>query len=92
MAKRCCRWYSELLRAGDPEVLTPMRARDFLFPAPVETDLGAHPVSCKRDTWAVPRVKRPGRGFDHPPPLVPRLKNEDSYTSTLSVSVCRVMG
>jgi len=32
-----------------------MRARDFLFAAPVETGLGAHPVSCKRGNWAVPR-------------------------------------
>ena len=27
-------------------------------------------------------VKRPGRGVDHPPHLAPRLKKEQSYTST----------
>jgi len=27
-------------------------------------------------------VKRPGRGVDHQPHLVPRLKEEYSYTST----------
>jgi len=27
-------------------------------------------------------VKRQGRGFDHPPHIVPRLKKEYSYTST----------
>ena len=29
-----------------------------------------------------PGVKRPGRGVDHPPHLAPRLKKEQSYTST----------
>jgi len=46
MAKPWSRRYSDSLRAADPDVLTPMRARDFLFLAPVETGLGAHPVSC----------------------------------------------
>jgi hypothetical protein len=54
MAKRWCRRYSDSLRAGDPDVLTTMRARDFLFPALVETGFGAHPVSCKIGTCAVP--------------------------------------
>jgi hypothetical protein len=29
-----------------------------------------------------PEVKRPRSGVDHPPPLVPRLRKEYSYTST----------
>jgi hypothetical protein len=29
-----------------------------------------------------PGLKRPGRGVDHPSHLVPRLKKEQSYTST----------
>ena len=29
-----------------------------------------------------PGGKRPGRGVDHPPHLVPRLKKEKSYTFT----------
>jgi len=27
-------------------------------------------------TWSLRGVKRPGRGFDHPPHLAPRLKKE----------------
>jgi len=33
------------------------------------------------DTGSLPEVKRSGRGVDHPPHLVPRLKKEYSYTS-----------
>jgi len=33
-------------------------------------------------TGSLPGVKRPGRGIDHPPHLVPRLKKAQSYTST----------
>jgi len=32
-------------------------------------------------------VKRPGRGFDHPPHVEPRLKKEWSYTSTPSLDL-----
>jgi hypothetical protein len=42
----------------------------------VETGPGAYPASCTMDTGSFPGVKRPGRGFDHPPHLVPRLKKE----------------
>jgi hypothetical protein len=31
---------------------------------------------------SLPGVKRPARGVDHPPHLAPRLKREQSYTST----------
>jgi hypothetical protein len=36
--------------------------------------VGAHPASYTMGTGSFPRVKRPGRGGDHPPHLVPRLK------------------
>jgi len=42
------------------------------FPAPGNT-IG---------TGSFPRVKRPGRGVDHPPHLAPKLKKGYSYTST----------
>jgi len=46
------------------------------FSAPVQTGPGAHPVSCTMGTGSYPGVKRPGRGVDHPPHLVMRLKEE----------------
>jgi hypothetical protein len=50
--------------------------------APVQTGPGAHPASYTMGTGSFPVVQRPGRGVDHPPHLVPRLKKELSYTST----------
>jgi len=38
------------------------------FYAPFQTGPGAHPASCKMGTGSFPGVKRPGLGFDHPPP------------------------
>jgi len=38
------------------------------FSAPAQTGFGAHPASYKMSTGSFPRVKRPGRGVDHPPP------------------------
>ena len=38
-----------------------------LFSAPVQTGSGAHPASYTIGTGSFPRVKRPGRGVDHPP-------------------------
>jgi len=37
-------------------------------------------------TGSFPGVKRPGRDFDHPPHLAPRLKKEQIYTSTLPLA------
>ena len=34
-----------------------------------------------------PGVKRPGRGVDHPPNVVPKLKNEYSYTPATPVDL-----
>ena len=36
----------------------------------------AHPASYTMDTGSFPGIKRPGRGFDHPPNLTPRLREE----------------
>jgi len=46
------------------------------FPAPVQTDPGAHPASYTMDTGYFPGVQRPGRDVDHPPHLALRLKKE----------------
>jgi hypothetical protein len=43
--------------------------------------LRAYPAPCKMDTESFPRVKRPGRGADHPLPSSAEVKNEYSYTS-----------
>jgi len=52
------------------------------FSTPVQTGPGAHPASYTMGAWSLSGgVKRPGRGVDHPPHLVPRLKKEYSYTS-----------
>jgi hypothetical protein len=44
------------------------------FSAPVHTVAGAHPASYTMDTGSFPRVKRPGRGVDHPPPSRAEVK------------------
>ena len=56
-----------------PEIEFPAEAR---FSASVQTDPGAHPASYTMGTGSFPRVKRPVRGFGHPPHLAPRLKEE----------------
>jgi hypothetical protein len=51
------------------------------FPAAVHTAPGAHQASCKMGTGYLSMgVKRPGRGVDQPPNLLPRLKKECSIT------------
>jgi len=37
------------------------------FSVPIQTDPGAHPVSCTMGTGSFPGVRRPGSGVDHPP-------------------------
>jgi len=44
------------------------------FSTPVQTGLGAHPASYTMGTGSFPGVKRPGRGVNHPPNVVPSLK------------------
>jgi hypothetical protein len=62
--------YGDLLWAGRSGDQIAVGAR---FSAPVQTGRGAYPASC---TGFFPRVKRPGRGVEHLPHLVPRLKKE----------------
>jgi hypothetical protein len=52
------------------------------FFAHFQTSPGAHPASCTIRTESFPRVMRPGRGADHPPPSSTDVTNEWSYTST----------
>jgi len=49
----------------------PVEAR---FSAPAQTSPGAHPSSYALGTESFPRVRRSGRGVDHPPLLAQRLK------------------
>jgi len=42
----------------------------------LQTDPGAHSAPYTMGTGSFPGVERPGRGVDHPPHLVPRLKKE----------------
>jgi hypothetical protein len=65
--------YSDSLRAGRSEDRISVRAR---YSAPIQISPGAHPASCTMGTGSFPGVKWPGRGVDHPPSLVPRLKKE----------------
>lgn len=46
---------------------------DEIFHA-VQIGLVAHPASCTIRTRSFPGAKRPERGVDHPPPLVPSCK------------------
>ena len=71
--------YSYSLRPGRSGDRIPVAAR---FSAPVQTDCGAHPASYTKGTESFPGVKRPGHGVDHSPHLAPRLKEEQTYTST----------
>ena len=67
-------WYS----AGESEDRIPVEGGG-RFSATVQTGPGAHPASYTMGTGSFPGVKRPGRGNDHPPYLVPSLKKEPSY-------------
>jgi hypothetical protein len=58
-------FYSDWLRAGWSWNRIPVGARFF---AQVQTGPRAHPAACTVGTGSFPRVKRPGRGADHPSP------------------------
>ena len=45
-----------------------------IFSAPVKTGSKANPASYTMVTVSFPGVKRPGRGFDHPPPSRAEVK------------------
>jgi hypothetical protein len=44
------------------------------FSSPVQTGPGVHAASCTMGTGSFPGVNRSGRGADHPPNLVARLR------------------
>jgi hypothetical protein len=44
------------------------------FSAPVQTGTGADPASYTMGTGSFPRVKRPGRDIEHPPPSRAEVK------------------
>jgi len=63
-----------LAKGWAPGNRIPVGAR---FSVSVLTGPGDYPTSCTMGTGSSPKVKRPWRGFDHPPPpppLAPRLK------------------
>jgi hypothetical protein len=71
--------YSDSLQAGRSGDRIPVGAS---FSAQVQTGPGAHPASYTMGTGSFLGVKRPGRGVDHPPHLVPKLRKEQSCNST----------
>jgi hypothetical protein len=52
------------------------------YSTPVQTGPAAHLAYYTMGTGPFPGVKWPGRGVEHPPHLVPRLKTEQIYTTT----------
>jgi hypothetical protein len=78
---------ADIAERGRPELITatikkhppvqfkkiPVRARFFAY---VQTGPGAYQASYTMGTGSFPRVKRPGRGTDHPPPTSAGVKNE----------------
>jgi hypothetical protein len=64
---------TDSVQPGRSEDRIPFGTRIF---TPVQTAPGAHPASYRMGTGSFPRVKRLGRGADHPLNLASRLKNE----------------
>ena len=56
--------------------------------APVLTLPAAHAAFYKTSTSIFARVKRPERGFNHPPHLGSRLKKQQTYISTPLLGLC----
>ena len=67
IARSCNDW----LRAGRYGDRIPVEAS---FSASVQTCRTAHPAPNTMGTGSFPRLKRLGRGVDHPPPPTPGLK------------------
>ena len=91
-AKLWCSQYRDSLRTGQPDVLTPMRARDFLFPATVQTGPGAHSVSRTRGTKSLPQDTASGEWVYHPPPSSTEFKEWVQlhfYAFTVSLHLLR---
>ena len=72
--------YSDSLGLGKSGDRIPVEAS---FSAPVQTGPGSHPAYYTMGTGSFLGVKRAGRGADHPPHLVLRLKKEYSYIPLL---------
>jgi len=63
------------------------------FSVPVQTGPEAHPASYTMGTGSFPRVKRPARGADHPPPSSVEVKErEELYLSSPSGPSWPVIG
>jgi hypothetical protein len=58
------------------EIAQTMKLRATVWTDRGSNSVGAHPVSYIIGTEFLPGVKRPRRGVNHPPHLVPRLKKE----------------
>jgi hypothetical protein len=54
----------------------------------VQTSPGAHLAAWTMDTGSFPRVKRPGRGADHPPPPSVKVENEYPYSPSGPLVAC----
>jgi hypothetical protein len=62
------------------------------FPAPVQTDPGAHPASYTKGTRSLTGLKWPGRD-NNPPPSSAKVKSEEQmYTSTAKLSSWQFIG
>jgi hypothetical protein len=57
------------------------------FSAPVQTGPGAHPASYTMGTGSFRRVKRPGRGVDHPSLSSIEVERRVQYTSAPAVGL-----
>ena len=51
---------------------------------PVQTSLEAYPASYIMDTVCFTEVKRPGHGFDYPPPTSAEVKEREELLYSLS--------
>ena len=89
---KCCN-FTKLLHFGSRDSSVGIESRYGLDSPGIESRWGeifrtrpdrpwVYPASHTVGTGYFPGVKRPGRGFDHPPHLGPRLKKKYSYTST----------
>ena len=74
-------------RPDSPGIESRWRAK---FPATVQTGPGTHPASYKKGTVSFPKIKRPGRGVEHPLPSSVEVKERVELISTPFVAYSRV--
>ena len=73
-----------------PEIESRWGAR---LSAPVQTGRGTYPASYTMGTGSFRGVKRPGRGFNHPPPSSAEVKERvELYLNSSSVPSWQVVG